>query len=125
MPSSTNSYKSLEDQIIFRCFTKMPVFEDTDDIIEAGGRIGSYRSKDEFMRDAINTLLAANKELRLELAVELYEEEKISLGRAAEIADLNYEEMKDKLFERDIEIRRGPESVEEMEEDSEDLLGKA
>jgi predicted HTH domain antitoxin len=103
----------------------MPVFEDTDDIIEAGGRIGSYRSKDEFMRDAINTLLAANKELRLELAVELYEEEKVSLARAAEIADLSYEEMKTELFERGIELRRGAESVEEMEEESEDLLGKA
>ncbi|PSH01576.1 MAG: hypothetical protein BRC27_01700, partial [Nanohaloarchaea archaeon SW_10_44_10] len=81
--------------------------------------------KDEFVRDAINTLLAANKELRLELAVELYEEEKISLGRAAEIADLNYEDMKEEFSSRGIELRRGPESVEEMEEESEDLLGKA
>ena len=102
----------------------MPVFEDAEDIIEAGGKVGSYRDKEEFVRDAINTLLAANKELRLELAVELYEEEKISLGRAAEIADLNYEDMKEE-FSRGIEIRRGPESVEEMEEESENLLGKA
>lgn len=103
----------------------MPVFEDIGEIIEAGVRTGSYRSKDEFVGDAINTLLAANKELRLELAVELYEDEKISLGRAAEMSDLNYEEMKGEPFERDIEIRRGPESAEEMEEDAEDLLGKA
>lgn len=103
----------------------MPVFEDTDEIIEAGGRISSYGSEDEFMRDAINTLLAANKDLRLELAIELYEEEKISLGRAAEISGLDHEKMKDELFERGIEIRRGSESVDEMEEDSEDLLGKA
>ncbi|PSG99742.1 MAG: hypothetical protein BRC28_03120 [Nanohaloarchaea archaeon SW_4_43_9] len=103
----------------------MPVFEDAEDIIEAGGKVGSYRDKDEFVRDAINTLLAANKELRLELAVELYEEEKISLGRAAELADLSYEEIKEELSGRGIEIRRGPESVEEMEEDSENLLGKA
>lgn len=102
----------------------MPVFEDTNDIIEAGGRVESYRDENEFVRDAINTLLAANKELRLDLAVELYEEEKISLGRAAEIADLSYEDMKEELSNRGIEIRRGPESVEEMEEDSEDLMGK-
>jgi predicted HTH domain antitoxin len=94
----------------------MTIFEDTEDIIEAGGRIGSYRRKEEFMRDAINTLLAANKELRLELVAELYKEEKISLGRAAEIADLGYEEMKKEFFERDVEIRRGSESAEEMEE---------
>lgn len=102
----------------------MPVFEEFEDIIEAGGRIDSYRTKDEFVKDAINTLLAANKELRVELAAELYEEEKISLGRAAEIADLSYEKMKEKLLKRDIRVRKGPASADEMEKDSEDLLGK-
>lgn len=53
---------------------------------------------------------------KIEKAVELYREEKISLGRAAEISDLNYEEMKEELSERGIEIRRGPESVKELEE---------
>ena len=103
----------------------MPKYEDTDDIIEAGGRIGSYRSEDEFVRDAIDTLLAANKNLRIDLAVDLYEQEKVSLGRAAEIASLDYETLKKELAERAVEIRRGPESVDELENESEDLLGNA
>ena len=103
----------------------MAVIEDTDDIIEAGANVGSYRDENEFVREAINTLLAANKDLRIDLAVELYKKGKISLGRAAEIADLNYNEIKEELVERDVGIRRGPENVEEMGKDSEDLLDKA
>ena len=101
------------------------VSEDMDEIIAAAGKLGSYRTEDEFMRDAINTLLAANKDLRLEIAIELYKEEKIQIGRAAESADLNYEDIKEKISEKGVELKRGPESADEMEDRSEELLGKA
>ena len=46
--------------------------------------------------------------------MELYKKEKISLGRAVEIADVSYEEMKKILAERDIKIKSNSDNVEEM-----------
>ena len=82
--------------------------------IEASSEIGYYDNKSEFLRDATRTLLAARKDLRIAIACELYKKEKISLGRAVEIADVNYEEMKKILAERDIKIKSGSKNVEEM-----------
>jgi len=82
--------------------------------IEASSEIGYYDNKSEFLRDATRTLLAARKDLRMAIACELYKKEKISLGRAVEIADVNYEEMKRILAERDIKIKSGSKTVSEM-----------
>jgi len=82
--------------------------------IEASSEIGYYDNKSEFLRDATRTLLAARKDLRIAIACELYKKERISLGRAVEIADVNYEEMKKILAERDIKIKSGSKTVEEM-----------
>jgi predicted HTH domain antitoxin len=82
--------------------------------IEASSDTGYYDNKSEFLRDATRTLLAARKDLRISIASELYKKGKISLGRAVEIADVNYEEMKKLLVERGIKITRGSRTVEEM-----------
>lgn len=82
--------------------------------IEASSEIGYYDNKSEFLRDATRTLLAARKDLRIAIACELYKKSKISLGRAVEIADVNYEEMKKILAEREIPIKRGTETASEM-----------
>ena len=82
--------------------------------IEASSEIGYYDNKSEFLRDATRTLLSARKDLRIAIACVLYKKGKISLGRAVEIADVNYEEMKKILRERDITIERGSATVKEM-----------
>lgn len=82
--------------------------------IEASSEIGYYDNKSEFLRDATRTLLAARKDLRIAIACELYKKEKISLGRAVEIADVNYEEMKKILAKRYIKIKGFSETVEEI-----------
>ena len=82
--------------------------------IEASSEIGYYDNKSEFLRDATRTLLAARKDLRIAIACELYEKGRISLGRAVEIADVNYEEMKKILVERGVKISRGSETIKEM-----------
>ena len=75
---------------------------------------GFYRDEEEFIKEAINTLLAARKDLRVSIACELYKKEEISLGKACEIASLNIEEMKEVLHKRGIR-RRVNVSSEEME----------
>lgn len=75
---------------------------------------GLYRDEEEFIKEAINTLLAARKDLRVSIACELYKTDEISLGKACEIASINIEEMKEVLYKR--RIRRNVNvSSEEME----------
>jgi len=50
---------------------------------------------------------------RLLLAIDLYMSGKISLGRAAELAGLSYDEFWEALRERGLKIRVGPKSLEE------------
>ena len=75
---------------------------------------GFYRDEEEFIKEAVNTLLAARKDLRVSIACELYKKEEISLGKACEIASLNIEKMKEVLHKRGIR-RRVNVSSEEME----------
>ena len=82
--------------------------------LEVIPKTGYYTSTSEFLKDAIKTILSARKDLRVSIAVELYKKG-YSVGRAAEIADVNYEEMKRILVKSGIGVRRGVETVEELE----------
>lgn len=48
-----------------------------------------YKSGDEFLKDAVNTLLASRKDVRVAGACELYKLGEISLGKACEIASVD------------------------------------
>lgn len=67
----------------------------TKDLIEKEIKIipntGLYKSGDEFLKDAVNTLLAARKDVRVAIACELYKLGEISLGKACEIASVDIE----------------------------------
>lgn len=85
-------------------------------------KTGLYRDEGEFITDAVNTLLSARKDVRESLAIELYKEGKISLGRFAELMNLGYEESKELLASRNIRIRRGSKTPEEMRKGAKRLL---
>ena len=68
---------------------------------------GFYKSGDEFIKDAVNTLLAARKDVRIAIACELYKRENISFGKACEIAYVDMEEMKEILHTKDIDRKSG------------------
>ena len=80
-----------------------------------------YRDISEFLEDAIKTLMDARRDLRAAIACTLYEKDKISLGRAMEIAGVDIERMKEMLVEQGIKLRRGVETVAEIEEELEGL----
>ena len=82
--------------------------------LEVISKTGLYRDGEEFIKEAVNTLLAARKDLRVSIACELYKKGEISLGKSCEIASLNIEEMKEVLYKRRIK-RRVNVSAEEME----------
>ncbi len=76
-----------------------------------------YRDISEFLEDAVKTLMDVRRDLRTAIACTLYEKDKISIGRAMEIVGVDIERMKEILVERGIELRRGVETLEEMEEE--------
>ncbi len=66
--------------------------------------------------------LDVNKELREKLVVELYKEGKVGLGKASEMANLSYEEMKELLIKNNVPIRRGSASLKELKTRAEELI---
>jgi predicted HTH domain antitoxin len=77
-----------------------------------------YPDEESVVRDALRSLLRTRPEMRLELAVRRYEaEEDLSLAKAASIAGVSFDQMKEILAERGIPLRLGPGSVEEAQAD--------
>ena len=101
------------------------MFEISDNLIKMELKVipstGFYKTEEEFVKEAINTLLAARKDLRVVIACELYKRDEISLGRACEIASMDIEGMKDVLYKRGIK-RRVNVRLEEMENMAENAV---
>jgi predicted HTH domain antitoxin len=91
----------------------------TEDFIKA--RL--YSSEEAVIQDGLRYLLQARPELRLELAVHRYQNEDISLGKAANLAGVSFEQMKEILHHRGIHLRLGPETREEAQAEVDALRG--
>ncbi len=59
------------------------------------GRI--YSTKKELIEDALRTFFEFRKDMRIAAVVEMYKTEEMSISKAAELAGVNTEEMKDFL----------------------------
>ena len=70
--------------------------------LEGITKTGYYDSLSEFLRDAIRSILDKNKDLRIAAAYELYKQNKISLGKAAEIIQITPEEAKNLFKAREL-----------------------
>ncbi len=57
-----------------------------------------YASEDEVIRDALRHLLRARPDARIRLAVHRYESQEISLARAAELAGVSWDQMREILL---------------------------
>lgn len=79
--------------------------ETMKDEINALVKTGMYSSKSDIARQAFRCLLEHKPELKLNAAIELYKEEKVSLGKAAEISGMNFETFKGVLKERGIKLK--------------------
>lgn len=88
-----------------------------DQEIAALVRLGLYASREEVIADAVRNLLLNNRSLRLELALDLFKGDEISLGRAAEIAGLDRWQLQEILRERGISIVHEASSAEAMDEE--------
>lgn len=84
-------------------------------VFEAALRVGEFTSFDELLLYALEAWLEQlSLDLRWKIAIELYSNDRISTGRAAEIAGLNYIIFMEKLREHNI-----PFMAAEMTDDTE------
>jgi len=68
--------------------------------------IGYYDNRSEFIREAIRSYLTQKPEIRLVAAIELYRDGKITISRAAEIAGIPFDRMKE-IFQDEGILQRG------------------
>ena len=76
-----------------------------------------YETEEEVIQDALRHLLRARPEVRIQLAVHRYQNENLSLAKAASVAGVSWAQMKEILLEKGIQPRLGPESVDEAREE--------
>ncbi|MFB6089319.1 MAG: UPF0175 family protein [Candidatus Aenigmatarchaeota archaeon] len=86
---------------------------------------GRFASKSDVVRTALRVLKENNPEYGTEIAVEMYKDGEVSLGRAAEIGGIDRESFKEILKERNIKIEKKPregmdERVKKVEERQEE-----
>jgi predicted HTH domain antitoxin len=91
-----------------------------DEELTAVTETGLYESREAFLKDAVNTLLAARPDLREAIACRLYEKGIFSLGRASDWSGLSIEGMKEALFRRGIsrEAKESPAEIEAMAQEA-------
>ncbi|MCP4700435.1 MAG: UPF0175 family protein [Gammaproteobacteria bacterium] len=86
-----------------------------------------YQSEEAVIQDAIRHLLRSRPELRIQLAIYRYRTQDISLAKAASLAGMSWMQMKEVLSERGVQLRLGPETMDEAREEVDALrleLGK-
>jgi predicted HTH domain antitoxin len=84
------------------------------DLVDAG----LYRTEQEVILDAMRHLLLVHPGYRITLAVHRYQkDEGISLGKAAQLAGVSHEEMKEILADRGVQLRLGPKNKKEAIEE--------
>ncbi len=77
-----------------------------------------YKDEQEVIDEGVRHILRSHPEYRIEIAIKRYKEEVVSLGKAADLAGISLEEMKEILKTRGVALK-GPESREEIKEDAE------
>jgi len=93
-----------------------------DEGINALVRQNIYSSKEAVITDVVRALLELKPGLKIEIAINLYKNSKVSLWKAAETAGLRMEEFKDILSARNIKIEIGG-TKEESKQRIKDALG--
>jgi Arc/MetJ-type ribon-helix-helix transcriptional regulator len=87
------------------------VKKEIDELVKSG----YYSSKSDVVKDALRYMLSNKKNLRLAAAVGLYKKGEVTLGKAAEIADVDIIEFKEKLKEYGIKRVIEAESASKMD----------
>jgi predicted HTH domain antitoxin len=91
--------------------TTATIPDDLTDLMEGAVEAGIFENKSDAIRHVLREYFEENENARIAAAVSLYEDEKITLGTAARLADINRFEMRDILRQEGVELRLGPEDM--------------
>ncbi|MBN1936960.1 MAG: UPF0175 family protein [Anaerolineae bacterium] len=76
---------------------------------------GIYPDADTAIQEALRALWQSRPDLRIDVAVHRYRTEGLSVARAAALAGVCFDRMKEILAERHIPLRLGPETLPEAQ----------
>ena len=85
----------------------------TKDFVSAG----LYEDENAVVQDAVRALLSERPQLRLEVAIHRYRAEEVSLAKAAALAGVSWERMREIFLSRGVQPRLEPETDEEAYEE--------
>jgi predicted HTH domain antitoxin len=78
---------------------------------------GVFPNADAAIREALRVLWQERPGMRIDVAVHRYVTEPISIAKAAAIAGVTFDRMKEILAERGVDLRLGPESLDEAKQE--------
>lgn len=81
--------------------------DDLDLLIEGAVEAGVFGGKSDALREFVREYFETNENERIAAAVALYESERLTLGEAARLADVDRWTMRDILREHGVELRLG------------------
>lgn len=80
---------------------------------------GLTETEGAVIQDALHLLLREKPQIRIALAVHRYQTDEISVAKAASLAGVSFDAMKEILISRGIQPRLGPATIEEAREEVE------
>ncbi|MCX6048676.1 MAG: UPF0175 family protein [Chloroflexi bacterium] len=80
---------------------------------------GLYPDEQSVVQEALRVLWQERPQLRIEWAIYQYQTQPISVAKAASLASVSFDRMKELLIQRAIQPRLGPESVDEANQELE------
>lgn len=82
---------------------------------------GIYPDTDTAVREAVRVLWQERPAVRIDVAVHRYRTEGLSVAKAAAVAGVSFDRMKEILAERGVPLRLGPETLAEARAELEAL----
>ena len=82
-----------------------------------------FKNKSELLDEAVKLILRSNQAIRVELAINLYVQEKVSLAKAAEISGVTTPEFKDILAEKGYKRVVEGDSIEKIDQNIKEVFG--
>lgn len=89
--------------------------DDLHQLVEGSIDAGIFENKSDAIRHALRDYFDDNDDARLAAAIHLYENDEISLGKAARLAGVSRFDMPDILREHGVEVKLGPEDMEDAQ----------
>jgi Arc/MetJ-type ribon-helix-helix transcriptional regulator len=93
--------------------------EDLSNLVEGSIEAGLFSNKSDAVRAALRDYFEQHENARVAAAVHLYNTGDVSLGKAARLAGVSRYDMPDILHDHGVDVKLGPESMAEAQEEIE------